>query len=746
MPIDFAMATWTQARRLKLWLMAAVAAILLIMWALAVLSNVNARHVALENAGREADNLSAAFADEVNRTMNDLSGTMSLIAEKVAERHGNLNIYDIRDQIARMSSAIVQASVIDPDGHLHSTTLEPHPAPIDLSDREHFQVQRDGAYEGMFIGKPVTGRLTHAPTIQLSQRIEDKNGNLFGVLVFSVPPGALTSLPMMVDLGPRGVIGLIGADNVLRARFSATSPDGLEDVGRVIAAHPTPAEAANDGKPIIRTNVLDHITRIFSNRWVLGYPLVVGVGLDLDATLAAANADARAMYFLVGTATLVLVLLVLYLLREIDRRTAREIALADEHRKLELANAGLAASKHQLEAANADLETSKQRAEQVETRLTDAIECIPQPFVIYDKDDRLIHCNKAFQQAFPHPGIPDIRGMKFDVLVADSLAQGTFKDAPESKDLWMAARTEMHRRAESTMQVALADGRHFLATDRRMKSGGSAGLRVDVTDLVRTKDALQAALTEAEAANKAKTLFLANMSHELRTPLNAVIGFSDIIKNQIMGPVGVPAYADYANDIHNAGHHLLGLVGNILDASRIEAGKFDLYEEPVEVAELVHGAMQAVRPQAEKKSLTLIERLPEKPIAVLADPLRLRQVLINLLSNAVKFTPQGGRVTLFFQASAQRVAFAVVDDGIGMTREEAKIAVEPFRQIENVLVKRYEGVGLGLSLAKRITEMHGGTLEIESAKGVGTTVRVILPVERVVAGPSGAKPVGTAAA
>ncbi|HYL33046.1 MAG TPA: ATP-binding protein [Stellaceae bacterium] len=732
MPIDFAITTWSHARRLKLSLIAAVAAILLIMWTLAVLSNVNARRVALESAGRDADNLSAAFADEVNRTMNDLSGTMALIAEQVAARNGALNLYDIRDRISRMSSAVVQASIIGPDGHLRSTTLEPHPAPIDLSDREHFQVQRDGAYEGMFVGRPITGRLTHATTIPLAQRIEDKNGNLLGVLVFSVPPAALTSLPMMVDLGPRGVIGLIGTDNVLRARFSATSIDGLENIGATITAHPTPAEAANDGKPIVRTNALDHIARVFSNRWVLGYPLVVGVGLDLDATLAAANAHARVIYFLVGTATLVLVLLVLYLLREIDRRTAREVALAEEHRKLE--------------AANADLATSKQRAEEVETRLTDAIECISEPFVIYDKDDRLVQCNQAFRQAFPHSKYADIRGVSFSDLVADSLEHGIFKPPAGGKDAWLSARQEKHRHAESTLQITLADGRHLLATDRRMKSGGFAGLRVDVTDLVRTKDALQAALTEAEAANKAKTLFLANMSHELRTPLNAVIGFSDIIRNQIMGPVGVPAYADYANDIHNAGHHLLGLVGNVLDASRIEAGKFDLDEEPVEVAELVHGAVQAVHPQADKKSLTLIERLPEKPIAIRADPLRLRQVLINLLSNAVKFTPDGGRVTIFFQASARRVAFAVVDTGIGMTPEEAKIAVEPFRQIENTLVKRYEGVGLGLSLAKRITEMHGGTLEIESAKGVGTTVRVILPVERVVAGPKGAKPAGTAVA
>ncbi|MDE1931964.1 MAG: PAS-domain containing protein [Alphaproteobacteria bacterium] len=732
MPIDFAITSWSQARRLKLWLAAVVAAILLVLWTLAVLSNVNARRVALENAARQADNLSAAFADEVSRTVTDIVGTMKVVAEKIVAHHGKISVYDMRRNIARTSNGVVQAAFIGPDGWMRSTTAEPHPAPLNLGDREHFRVHVDGAHPGLFISKPVTGRVSKQVTIQLTQRIEDASGKFLGVLVFSVPPAALTSLPRMIDLGPRGVIGLIGTDNVLRARFSTTSPDGLEDIGRTIIGHPTAAEAAAAGKPIVRTSVIDHVTRIFSNRWVPGYPLVVGVGLDRADALAAANAHAVTDLSLVGTASLILFLLVLYLRREIDRRTAHAIALGEEHHKLEL--------------ANADLAVSKRLAEAAETRLTEAIECISEPFVIYDEDDRLVLCNQAFRGTFPHAKYPDLRGVKFDDLIADSLAEGIFKAPPGGRDVWLAERREKHRHAESTLQIQLMDGRHMLATDRRMKSGGFAGLRVDVTKLVHAQEALEGALTEARAANEAKTLFLANMSHELRTPLNAVIGFSEIIKSEMMGPVGVPAYADYAADINNAGHHLLGLVGNILDASRIEAGKFELCEEPVVIAELVHGALQAVRSQAEKKSLTLVERVPGHPATLYADPLRLRQVLINLLSNAVKFTPADGRVTLFFQVSAQRATFAVVDTGIGMTPEEAKAAVEPFRQIDNALVKRYEGVGLGLSLAKRITEMHGGTLELHSNTGTGTTVRIHLPIERVLDGAGGTHHAGAAVA
>jgi signal transduction histidine kinase len=283
----------------------------------------------------------------------------------------------------------------------------------------------------------------------------------------------------------------------------------------------------------------------------------------------------------------------------------------------------------------------------------------------------------------------------------------------------------------------MIDGRHILVMDRRMKSGGIAGLRIDVTNLVQTREALQKALTRAEAVNEAKTLFLANMSHELRTPLNAIIGFSQLIRDQMLGPAGVPAYAEYAKDIHDAGAHLLEIISNVLDASRIEAGKFDLKEETLEIGGLVRSAMLAVRMQAGNKSLALELRLPEKPVGLRADALRLRQILINLLANAVKFTPEGGRVTLSFEASPAAAVFAVADTGIGMSPNEIAAATEPFRQIENPLVKRHEGVGLGLSLSKHMTEMHGGTLEIESKKGVGTTVRVVLPAERVLYTPRG---------
>jgi two-component system cell cycle sensor histidine kinase PleC len=236
----------------------------------------------------------------------------------------------------------------------------------------------------------------------------------------------------------------------------------------------------------------------------------------------------------------------------------------------------------------------------------------------------------------------------------------------------------------------------------------------------------------AEAANEAKSQFLANMSHELRTPLNAIIGFSQIIKDQSMGAVGQPRYVEYAADIFGAGEHLLALINNVLDISKIQAGKFDLKEEPVDLHETVQGSMTAVTAQALKNKISLHVELPASLPPVRADAVAMRQILINLLSNAVKFTPEGGEVTVSVERPKDGgLALVITDTGIGMNEAEIAIALEPFRQVENALTKKFEGTGLGLPIARRLVELHGGRLEIASAKNLGTVIKAHLPAARV---------------
>jgi two-component system, cell cycle sensor histidine kinase PleC len=243
---------------------------------------------------------------------------------------------------------------------------------------------------------------------------------------------------------------------------------------------------------------------------------------------------------------------------------------------------------------------------------------------------------------------------------------------------------------------------------------------------------LESARMAAEESSRVKSQFMANMSHELRTPLNAIIGFSEVIRDALVGPVAA-RYKDYARDIHSSGRHLLGLINDVLDLSKIELGRLELHEEPVVLAKLVSDCERFVAERVRASSLELAIDLPSDLPMLRADELRLKQVVLNLLSNAVKFTPVGGRITLRAATTPESgIVLAVADTGIGMKAEEIPIALEPFRQIDSALNRRYEGTGLGLPLARTLVELHGGTLAISSAPGQGTTVTVTLPAERVI--------------
>jgi two-component system cell cycle sensor histidine kinase PleC len=260
---------------------------------------------------------------------------------------------------------------------------------------------------------------------------------------------------------------------------------------------------------------------------------------------------------------------------------------------------------------------------------------------------------------------------------------------------------------------------------------GYRGTARDITKQVLAERSLRDAKDAAEAANLAKSQFLANVSHELRTPLNAILGFSEMLERGLAGA----KQEEYAGLVHQSGEHLLNIINDILDLAHVDSGRFELHEESeVDPRRIIDACVSLMSERANRAALCLSTNIKDHLPPLVADPTRLKQILLNLISNAIKFTKPGGSVLVTGgHASDGGVVFEVCDTGLGMTSDEIKIALEPFGQVDARLARQHEGTGLGLPLAQRLAELHGGSLHIDSEKGRGTTVIIILPASRVMA-------------
>jgi two-component system cell cycle sensor histidine kinase PleC len=388
------------------------------------------------------------------------------------------------------------------------------------------------------------------------------------------------------------------------------------------------------------------------------------------------------------------------------------------------------------------------RAQSAETRLRDAIESVSEAFVLWDRNGRLLMSNRNYRSFFrlePQVLKPGIEREELETLAKLAIRQefpalGGRKGVREAELVdgrWV--QISERTTAEGGLVVTAADITALKAQEEARRINEDE-LRRAVVNLERSQEQLselarkyEQEKVRAEGANQAKSEFLANMSHELRTPLNAINGFSEIMIAEMYGPLGDARYRSYCQDILSSGQHLLALISDILDMSKIEAGKMSLRFEPLSLEEVAEDALRLVRNRAEAAGLALrldFDDLPD----VEADYRAIKQVLLNLLSNAVKFTPRGGRVTVRAElrndAVGQRVRISVHDTGIGITPDDLARLARPFEQIESQHAKTQQGTGLGLALTKALVEMHGGLLDLRSAPGQGTSAIFSLPVRQ----------------
>ncbi|QUS39325.1 PAS domain S-box protein [Tardiphaga alba] len=395
-----------------------------------------------------------------------------------------------------------------------------------------------------------------------------------------------------------------------------------------------------------------------------------------------------------------------------------------------------------------------QKTVEADVRLRDAIETIPEAFVLWDADDRLVLCNSHFQRLHKLPESAVRPGTPYETV----LEVGSM---PEVRSrLAEAGPTEPGAR---TFEAQIENGNWLHISERRTKDGGYVSVGTDITRIKEHEQKLvdndlrlratvidlkhsQAALekqaleladlaqkysvekTRAEEANATKSKFLANMSHELRTPLNAIIGFSEIMGSGMFGHLGSEKYAEYCHDILTSGHYLLEVINDILDMSKIEAGRMKLDLEPLDLDQILSESLRVVSGRAEAKALELTAEIAAD-VQVVADRRAIKQILVNLLSNAVKFTPDGGRVTVRSCVMQNSVALMIADNGIGISPHSLKRLGRPFEQVESQLTKTYHGSGLGLAIAKSLTTLHGGSMKLRSKLNVGTVVCISLPLE-----------------
>ncbi|MBY5998721.1 ATP-binding protein [Nitratireductor aquimarinus] len=395
--------------------------------------------------------------------------------------------------------------------------------------------------------------------------------------------------------------------------------------------------------------------------------------------------------------------------------------------------------------------TLVQQTEAADQRLRTAIESIGESFVLWDYAERLVMCNTKYKQDL---------GVDQSMIVAGARRRDIEAHAP-------AFRSERRLAIPSgngngaTYERQLADGRWLQVTELKTRDGGTVSVGTDITQLkqhqgklVDSERRLMATIHDlslarraeqertrelselnrkymreterAEAANRAKSEFLANMSHELRTPLNAIIGFSEVMQSGMFGPLGSERYAEYVQDICSSGSYLLGVINDILDMSKIEAGQFSVDCEEIDLCPLIRETVRVVDLQAAEKSIDMKMDIPET-MQVFADRRAIKQIVINLLSNAVKFTGEGGHISLRARKVGQAVTLTIEDSGCGIPRDALKKLGRPFEQVQNQFSKSHTGSGLGLAISRSLAELHGGVLKIRSTEGVGTIVSVRLP-------------------
>ncbi len=613
----------------------------------------------------------------------------------------------LRDRLARVPQVSALA-VVDRYGRPVYHSDYEFPPPLSVESHPDFIAHRDDANSGLRISGPQMSRRSSEIIVPFSRRITLQNGEFGGAVVALVDPQVFAeSYAALLSDGVSA--GLMTSSGAYLIHPSGT-PDllGLSAADTPLFQEYLPAKEVgtfeeNSGRDFV----------IY--RKVTGFPLVLTITLSSESMSAQWWHGFYRRAVVALAIILGLCLVTRALIRHIDQRMVSEAVLERLSREIE------------------------QKSGQLELALAN----MSQGLVMYDADHRMMLCNRRYLDLYNLDPARVRPGLSLKEVMEISVGQGNYR--PEQAQRVIEDRLAVAASREPrVLRQFLKNGRIIEVVHRPLPSGGFVATYTDITEQEHATRELLAAKEQAEIASRAKSDFLANMSHELRTPLNAIIGFSQIITEQMFGPIGNARYREYAGDILYSSQHLLQIINDILDMAKIEAGRVELNEAPVDVHAVASASLRLVRERAETAGLALELDVPEQLPLLLADERLLKQVLLNLLSNAIKFTPRGGKVAVTGGVDNDGAwMLSVRDTGIGIAPDDIPKALAPFGQIDGSYTRTRGGTGLGLPIVRALVELHGGTFSLDSAVGRGTTAVVRFPGERVLPRqPSGIRAIG----
>jgi PAS domain S-box-containing protein len=665
------------------------------------------REEAIAHSRQEMANLGIVLAEQTTRSLQAvdlvLRETRAMVVaagvDTPDEFQRAMATEDVHRFLADRLSLVPQADavgLISADGKVVNSSRGWPVSAVDVTDRDYYVQLRQRDSPGVYISTPARNRATGAWSFFLARRVDGPGGILLGLVVSTIDARYLEDFHRAITLQDGGSVALCRRDGVLLARY----PHVETMTGQKLAVQsPFYARVAEGGGTYRSPGYVDGIARVVSVHPLHDFPLVIAVSIAEEAVLATWRG--QAVFILLATFGTVVGFALLFRVQVVHSRS--------------------------LERSEAILRKS-------EARFRDFALTSSDWFWESDEKHRFTYLSDDIRGFIGDPQIPI--GRIRTELAADTLSEpDKWREHFATLDRHQPFRDFVYatKIGEEQERIVSVGGNPFFDESGRFL--GYRGTARDITEKVQAERALVEAKAAAEAANLTKSQFLANMSHELRTPLNAILGFSEVLENGIAGPLQ-SRQAEYVGLIRQSGEHLLRIINDLLDLTRIDAGKLELYEEIIDPRTLVDSCIALVKDRAVARLLRLSAEIREDVPHLSADTTRLTQILLNLLSNAIKFTELGGSIDLTVRrARSGGVEFAVRDTGCGMTPAEIETALQLFGQVDTGLARRHEGTGLGLPLARKLAELHGGSLSIESEKGRGTAVTVELPPTRIVSQP-----------